>query len=109
MHPPLPKYLLLVPLQYNNGQPVPESVILDFQENLFSLGGGFTIAGTVKGAYKMADGTRQMDDSLQLWIGIPDDLYPELEWLVGELGTALGQETMYLEKTGGTIHFIPAR
>jgi hypothetical protein len=107
MRPPLQKYLLLVPLQLNDGMPVPETVILDFQEKLFALGGGFTIAGTVKGAYRMADGTKQIDDSLQIWIGLPDDLYPDLERLVGELGTVLGQETMYLEKTGGNIHFIP--
>jgi hypothetical protein len=51
MRPSLQKYLLLVPLQFNDGTPVPESVILGLQEKLFALGGGFTIAGTVKGAY----------------------------------------------------------
>lgn len=102
---PVPKYILLVPLRHNDGRMVSEELILDFQEKLFALGGGFTVAGTVRGAYKMQDGSKQIDDSLQVWIGLPEDAYPELVRLVGELGAALGQESMYLE-SGGTIHFI---
>ena len=109
MSGPLQKYVLLVPLCYNDGTPVPNEVILDFQEALFLLGGGFTEAGTVKGAYKMEDGSRQDDESLQIWIGLPDDSAGELEELVAELGEELGQETMYLEKTGSTIQFVPPK
>lgn len=107
MDDPLPKFILLIPLNYNDGTEVPKEVILDFQEELFLLGGGFTEAGTVKGAYQMEDGSRQVDHSLQLWIGLPDEYIPDLERLVGRLGAKLGQESMYLERTGGQIHFIP--
>lgn len=107
MDDPLTKLILLVPLRYNDGRQVPKEVILDFQEELFALGGGFTVAGTVQGAYRMADGTKQVDDSLQIWIGLKEEYVPELERLVGELGAKLGQESMYLERTGGKIDFIP--
>jgi len=109
MGEPLPKYVLLVPLRYNDGKEVSDEVILSFQEKLFRLGGAFTIAGVVEGAYTMADGRRQIDHSLQIWIGLQDEYYPELERLVGELGQELGQESMYLEHTGGMIHFVPPR
>ena len=109
MDDPLPKFILLIPLRYNDGREVPNEVILDFQEKLYALGGGFTIAGTVEGAYRMADGTKQIDHSLQIWIGLREECVPELELLVAELGAKLGQESMYLERTGGAIHFIPPR
>jgi len=107
MDEPLPKFILLIPLSYNDGTEVPKEVILDFQEELFLLGGGFTDAGTVKGAYRMEDGSKQVDHSLELWIGLQEEFIPDLERLVGRLGTKLGQESMYLERTGAKIHFIP--
>ena len=107
MDDPLQKFILLVPLRYNDGAEVPNQVILDFQEKLFALGGGFTIAGTVEGAYRMADGTKRIDHSLEIWIGLKEEYVPDLEQAVAELGAKLGQESMYLERTGGMIHFIP--
>jgi len=109
MDDPLPKFILLVPLNYNDGRDAPKKVLLDFQEKLFALGGGFTIAGTVEGAYRMADGKKQIDHSLQIWIGLNEEFFPDLERAVAELGAELGQESMYLERTGGTIHFIPPK
>jgi len=81
-------------------------VLVDFLERLFLIGGGYSIAGTVEGAYRMADGTKQVDHLLQVWIGLDEDRFPQLEQAVAELGAELGQESMYLERTGGTIHFI---
>jgi len=109
MNEPLPKFILLIPLTQNDGTEVPKGVILDFQEELFALGGGFTEAGIVRGAYRMEDGSKQMDQSLEVWVGLPEECVQELERLVGCLGTKLGQETMYFERTGGAIHFIPAQ
>ncbi len=103
----LPKFILLIPLKYNDGREVPKKVLRDFREKLFALGGGFSIAGTVEGAYRMADGTKQIDHSLQIWIGLEEENFPALERAVAELGAELGQESMYLERTGGTIYFIP--
>jgi hypothetical protein len=107
MNQSLTKFILLIPLRYNDGRPVPEQVIATFQEHLFRLGGGFTVAGFVRGEYRMEDGTRQIDECLQVWIGIPEESYPEFRQLVGKLGAELGQESMYLEQTGATIHFVP--
>jgi hypothetical protein len=107
MDEPLPKFVILVPLNYNDGREVPNEIILDFYEEVFSLGGGITEAGTVKGAYRMKDGTKQIDHSLEIWIGIPEEFVADLKQLVGRLGAKLGQETMYFERTGSKIEFIP--
>ncbi len=107
MDDPLSKFIVLVPLHYNDGRKVPKKVILDFIESLYVLGDGYTTAGTVKGAYPMADGRKKTDDSLQVWIGLKKKYLPELERVVAELGAELGQESMYLEHTGSTIHLIP--
>jgi len=109
MDEPLPKFILLIPLNYNDGTEVPQDVILEFQETLFALGGAFTSAGTVEGTYRMADGTRQSDELLQLWIGLKEELFAQLEQAVAELGAKLGQESMYLERTGRMIHFVRPR
>ena len=103
----LPKFILLIPLNYNDGKKVPKKVVVDFTEKLFALGAGVTIPGTVEGAYRMADGRKQIDHSLQVWIGLKEEYLPELERVVAQLGDELGQESMYLEHTGGMIHFIP--
>jgi hypothetical protein len=102
----LHKYIVLVPLRFNDETEVPADLILDF-EKLYLLGGGFTIAGTVKGAYRMANGKKQIDHSIEYWIGVSPDRVGELETIVGDRGDVLGQESMYLEHTGSKIEFVP--
>ena len=103
----LSKYLVLVPLAFNDGSPVPEEAILEFEEQLFVLGGGFTVAGTARGAYRMADGKKQIDHSLIFWIWVNDGQYENLRSIVSELGGKLGQEFMYLERTSASLDLVP--
>jgi hypothetical protein len=107
MDDPLAKYITLIPLAYNDGSPVTEEVILEFKEQLFALADGWTVAGTVEGAYRMADGKQQIDRSLQFWISIRESRGDELRAVVAELGRRLGQESMYLELTGASVEFVP--
>jgi len=107
MGDPLSKFILLIPLNYNDGRRVPEEVLLNFEDRLFALGGGFTDDGTVRGAYRMADGTRQIDHSSKYWIWLKEECVPDLKQAVAELGAELGQESMYLERTAGTLDLIP--
>jgi hypothetical protein len=108
--PSASKYLLLVPLRYNDGRLVPPQVVLYLEEKLFELADGYTIGGLRTGAYRMADGTRTIDETIEYWVVIPDDCFPELERLVAVLGRDLGQEAMYLEKTDSEVFFVrPAK
>ena len=55
----------------------------------------------------MKDGTKKVDESAIIWIGIEEDEEARLKHLVASVARQLGQETIYLERTGGTIEFIP--
>ena len=100
------KFILFVPLYYNDGRKVPKKIILDFEDRLFVLGCGFTDVGTVRGAYPMADGKKQIDHSAHYWIWLKEECVAELRQAVAELGAKLGQESMYLEHAPGTLEFV---
>ena len=104
---PKVKYVLLVPLTYNDGTQVPRDVLTSIEEDLFVLAGGYTIAGEGEGAYRMKSGAKQVDRSLQMWVVIDDSDEQALRELVSKFGSLLGQESMYLERTGTTVEFIP--
>ena len=106
MDDPLQKYIALVPLSLNDGTPVEPETILEFKEQLYLLADGWSVPGTVEGAYKMADGKKQIDHTLQFWIWIRKSQYSELRQVVSELGAKLGQESMYLERTFASLDFV---
>lgn len=109
------KHILLLPLNYNpsagmtgKGPAVPYETIKGMVTEIFSLTGGSAVAGTVQGSYQMVNGVRQDDDLLQVWIGVPENKIPGLWQMVAKFGAMLGQETMYLERTGGIMDLIPS-
>jgi hypothetical protein len=102
------KYILLLPLTYNDKSKVPKSVKGQIFDELFALAGGYHIAGVGKGAYRMKSGEKQVDYSLEIWLAIDESAEAALKTLVAKFGAMLGQEAMYLERTGGIVEFIPS-
>ena len=100
------KYLLLVPTTFNDGSQVPEDVFIDLQDSLFLRFNGYTVGGTVSGAYRMANGKKAVDHLVQDWIVIQENQEKELRQIVIDLAKKLGQESMFLEKTGSTVDFV---
>jgi hypothetical protein len=103
------KAILLLPLTYNDGSQVPEEVLARIYESLFVLSGGHTSAGTVRGAYRMQDGSKQTELLEQVWIAYDEEDKGALRDLVAQICTELGQEAMYLEFTDSVIEFIAPR
>jgi hypothetical protein len=103
------KAIVLIPLTYNDGTQVPQEVLKGIYEALFAFGGGHTNAGTVKGAYRMKDGSKQTDVLEEVWVACEEGDKPVLRELVARFCSILGQETMYLEFTESVIEFIPPR
>jgi hypothetical protein len=101
------KYVMLLPLTYNDGSRVPKAVRDEIFDRIFVLAGGWTIAGAAKGAYRMKSGEKQIDHSLQVWVDIEKSDVDALKQLVGEICALLDQETMYLERADGAVEFIP--
>lgn len=100
------KYILLIPLYYNDGTKVPDSEIDSIYDEIYILGDGYTLAGNVTGAYRMRDGSKRIDQSSVVWVGIEPHQEPELKRLVVSICVRLKQESIYLERPGGTIEFI---
>jgi hypothetical protein len=115
MDEPLISHVLLLPLNYNplsgeagRGPPVPQEIIDEMLTEIYVLAGGYSHAGVVQGAYRMANGARQDDDSLQIWIWVCEKDIPSLRQLVAKFGKMLGQGQMYLERITGTrLDLIP--
>lgn len=103
------KFILLVPLRYNDGRKIPKRVFDVIFDDIFTLGNGITFAHSTKGAYRMADGSKKVDECTCIWIGVKKADIPALKRLVAEIGALLGQESMYLERSGGRVEFIPPR
>jgi len=101
------KFTLLLPLNYNDGSEVPETLLHGMCNELFDLAGGYGLPGTVTGAYRMKDGTKQVDRSMIIWVAVEESDEAELRQLVAKFAAELRQEVLYLERTGGTVEFIP--
>jgi hypothetical protein len=100
------KYLLLLPLTYNDRSQIPKSVRDHVLDELFILAGGYHIAGVGQGAYRMRNGSKQVDHSLEIWVAVEEEDVPSLKQLVAKVAQMLKQECIYLERTGGSVEFI---
>ena len=101
------KYTLLIPLNYNDGAKVPDDMLNKIYDDFYVLANGYANVGTAIGAYRMKDGSKQVDHSAIVWVGIDEGDEEKLKQLAGDIARRLGQEAIYLERTGGTIEFIP--
>lgn len=100
------KYILLFPLTLNDGSVVPQAVLNEFKDELFVIAGGYTITGTVEGAYRIKSGKKQLDKLLQIWVCPEKESVAELLRVVAVYAERLGQESMYFERTGGTVELL---
>lgn len=51
------KFTILLPQSYNDGTEVPLTVLDAMCEEIMDIADGWSLAGTVLGAYRMKDGT----------------------------------------------------
>jgi hypothetical protein len=105
----LKKAVILIPLTYNDGTRIPERIQAEIYDELFDVYQGWTIEGTVKGAYRMRTGEKRVEQLVRVSIVLAQREVPELEKRVARWGELIGQETMLLEVTESVIRFVPAR
>ena len=101
------KYVLLLPLTYNDGTSVPKNIRDQILDEIFLLAGGYHCGAIGEGAYRMKGGQKQIDVSQEVWIVIEEEDEAALKRLAGRFAAMLGQETIYLECTSGKPEFIP--
>lgn len=102
------KYVVLLPLTTNDGRRMSKRQLDRYLDELYVLADGYTVAGTVTGAYRMRSGSKQVDRSLEIWLVLDTSQERALKRWLGEVAKDLGQESMYLERTGGAISFVKA-
>jgi hypothetical protein len=101
------KYVMLLPLTYNDKSEVPKEVRDQIEDEIFLLAGGYRFGAIGPGAYRMKSGEKQIDVTQEVWIAVEEEDVPALKEMVGRFAALLGQETIWLERTGGTVEFIP--
>jgi len=101
--------MLLIPLAYNDGAAVPAEVQTRLLDQLYTRFGGYTVAGAVAGAYRMADGSRADERSLAIWVAVPPERITEVRRAAAEIARELRQESVYFEVTRGTVEFVEPR
>jgi hypothetical protein len=57
---------------FNDGTAVPTAFLNEFKAELFVIAGGHTVAGTVKGEYRMKSGDNQVEDLLEIWVALEE-------------------------------------
>ena len=100
------KYVLLLPLTYNDRSRIPKAVQDHVLDELFILANGYHVAGVGRGAYRMRNGSKQVDHSLEVWVAVEEEDVPALKELAAKVAQMLNQESIYLERTGGSVEFI---
>ena len=105
----LRKAVLLIPLAYNDGSSIPQELLEGIYDELFDRYRGWTIEGTVKGAYRRRSGEKRVEQLVRVSVALHQAELPELEKRVSGWAALLGQETMLLEVTDSQVRFVPPR
>jgi hypothetical protein len=100
------KCVLLVPTRYNDGTPVPESVIVGIKREIDEAFDGHHVAGLGEGAYRMADGSMAYDPTLEIWVAVEPDQIDEVRELARKLARTLKQESIWFEVTNSQVEFV---
>jgi hypothetical protein len=102
----LRKCVLLLPLAYNDGTAVPREVLDAILGDIDDSFDGHTVAGTCKGAYRMASGQLVYDESLMIWVVVDAERIDELREHARRFARMLKQESLYFELTDAAPEFI---
>jgi len=100
------KCFFLIPTSYNDGREVPTEVMAGIFEELYVNFGGYSITGITEGTFRMADGTKASDSSLQVWVIMEESMVPVMRKLIKKFGKTLGQEKIFFEAMDWSGEFI---
>jgi len=103
------KCLILLPTNYNNGQPVESGKIDSCLSRIGNLIGGYTVDGICHGVFRMADGSYARDTNLTVWACVEEVQVPALRRLAGDFAIELEQESIYFEQTEIAVEFISSK
>jgi hypothetical protein len=91
------KFIALLPLRYNNGRLVKESIRRRFLSEALERFGGYSLEPGVQGGWRDETGHVWRDESFRLVISCDRSQYEEARQYVIHIGQVLEQEAMYFE------------
>lgn len=99
---------VLIPLTDNDETPFPPETIESIFTEIFGTFHGWTIEGTVKGAYPMqVTGEKRVEELFKVSIILDESQVGVLEEMVGRWCKRLGQEVMLLKVADLVVKFVP--
>jgi hypothetical protein len=90
------KALFYIPFKDNDGSSLAK-ITDDLEVELYLRFVGWTFQGYVKGAYRMADGTRSLDENGAYVVALDESRLGELEQVLRDFKNKTKQEAIYLE------------
>lgn len=103
--PRLCMYTLYLPLNYNNGAPIPEAPLRWARDEIARFVGGCTVLPASDGLWVADDGQEYLDRVVPILVVAPNT--PETEWffrqLAHELATLLEQHELFIYRTPVTM------
>ncbi len=90
------KALFYLPLQDSDGRDLSDE-IEELLAEVYVRFAGWTFQGYVKGAFRMADGSRAIDESAAYFVVLDESQISELERLLRNFKDETLQEVIYLE------------
>ncbi len=102
------KAIILLPTTFNDGSPVPPALMSRIFRELDAAFDGYSQGGLVHGSYRMADGTVVKDNSLMVWLILPDEAreVARVRQLAAKFAAMLQQESLYLEVMDVDTDFV---
>jgi hypothetical protein len=101
------EYMLLVPVNDNEGQPIAEHVRAALDMYILESFGGLTIGAPVQGYWLDDTGNTHMDDMLPYYIAVPTNTpFAALEELANWIGIATRQMAVYMRQPNGTVAIV---
>jgi hypothetical protein len=102
----MPRYVLLIPLNYNDKTRVPRKILNRIFDDIFALAGGYRLGSIGRGAYRMASGRKQIDVTQEDWVVVREKDEAALRKMVAGFAKLLDQESVYFERVESTVEFI---
>jgi hypothetical protein len=99
--------IVLIPLTYNDGTNISEETIKTLFKEIYVAFQGWTLEGTVEGAYRMQTGGQRVEELLKVSVVLDELQIPQLEAMVARWCANLKQEVMLMKVTDVIVKFIP--
>jgi hypothetical protein len=102
----LKEAIVLIPIMFNDGTKVPRATPDAIYDEAYAAFNGWTLEGTVTGAYRMQSGSKAVERLRKLSIILPKSELSALEEMIRRWGKMLRQEAMLLKVSESEVKFI---